>query len=981
MRLDQRDDAVRDRDGSHVIKPGAPASSTLIERLTTSDADERMPPPDSGKKPLTPAQIQRIAEWIRQGAHWSKHWAYQPPQRPALPAVEQRALVSNPIDAFVLARLEPRGWTLAPEADRTTLIRRLYLDLLGLPPSPEEVDAFLADDAPDAYRRLVDRLLDSPHYGERWARIWLDAARYADSDGFEKDKPRSVWFYRDWVIRAFNDDMPYDRFIVAQIAGDLLPGATQDDRVATGFLRNSMLNEEGGIDPEEFRMQAMFDRMDAIGKSILGLTLQCGQCHHHKYEPFSQRDYYRMFAFLNNAHEAQPTVYTPQQQAKRQEILRRIAAIEDELKRAAPDWRKQMAAWEKQIASQHVPWEVVEITNAGDNNQRYLPQGDGSVLAQGYAPTRFVATFHATTKLPSIRSFRLELFTDPNLPAGGPGRAVDGQFALSEFQVTVESLQDPTKRRNVKFVRATADYANPPKELQAPYTDQQGKSSGKIGPVAFAIDGDNKTGWGVDAGPGRRNQDRQAVFVSDTDVAFEGGTKLIIRLAQHQGGWNSDDNQTLNLGRFRISVAPVEADADPVPRAVRRILAIPSDRRTPEQEAAVFSYWRTTVEAWKEANERIEAWWREHPEGTTQLELQERRTPRTTHILERGDFLKPRERVDAGTPAFLHPMPPSNEPARLAFARWLVARDSPTAARAIVNRVWQTYFGRGIVETAEDLGTTGSAPSHPALLDWLAVELMDHQWRLKPLHRAIVLSRTYRQTSRVGRERYERDPDNRWLARGARFRVDAETVHDIFLAAAGLLQRRVGGRSVYPPAPAFLFQRPVSYGPKSWPYDKDEQRFRRALYIFRFRSVPHPPLQAFDAPSGEYATVRRPRTNTPLQALVTLNEPLCFEAAQGLARRTLESKSKSMSDARRIDYAFRCCVARRPSGPERTVLLDLLDRQRARFRDKQLDAGKLLVDSFGRPIDPPGGVEPDEFAAWILVCRVMLNLDETVTRE
>ena len=979
LRLDRREDATAQRDEGAAIVPGKPEESALLRRLTTTDPDLVMPPPDSGKKKLSPKEVTLIRQWIAEGAPWSRHWAYEPPQRPPIPKTDVPQRIQTPIDAFVEAHWKEHGLEPAPRADRATLIRRLYLDLIGLPPSVEEVDAFLADDRPDAYERLVERLLESPHYGERWGRIWLDAARYADSDGFEKDKPRHVWFYRDWVIRALNEDMPYDQFIIEQIAGDLLPNATQDQIVATGFLRNSMLNEEGGIDPEEFRMQAMFDRMDAIGKAVLGITLQCGQCHHHKYEPFSQRDYYRIFAFLNNCHEAQPVVYTREQEVRRRQILAEIARIEQALRDEHPDWRQRLAKWEAAQKPPSVPWSILEITNAGDNNQRYYRQEDGSVLAQGYAPTRFDATFTATTRQAVIRSFRLELMTDPNLPAGGPGRAVDGQIALSEFKVVATSLADPTQKKTVRFVRATADYSNPPKQLQAPYTDAKGKSSGVIGPVELAIDGKNDTGWGIDAGPGRRNQNRHAVFVTDENVAFPGGTRLTIILSQRQGGWNSDDNQNLNLGRFRISVAPVEAEADPIPAKVRAILALPPSERTDSQWNALFSYWRTTVPQWSDANRRIEELWKQHPEGTTQFVLKERSVPRQTFVLERGDFLKPLDPVTPGVPDFLHPFSCQGRPTRLDFARWLVARESPTTARAIVNRLWQAYFGRGIVETSEDLGTTGSPPTHPRLLDWLAVELMDNNWSLKHIHRLIVSSAVYQRSSHVPEASYRADPDNRWLARGPRFRVDAEIVHDIVLAAAGLLRRDVGGRSVYPPAPEFLFQRPASYGPKTWAYDRDGQQYRRAIYTFRFRSVPHPPLQAFDAPSGEFSTVRRPRTNTPLQALVTLNEPLFFEAAQGLARRTLSRPQTD--DQARLVYAFRCCVARFPTDEELAVLRQLLQRQRTRFEQGKLDAASLLVDAYGRPSPRVDGVDDRELAAWTLVCRVLLNLDETITKE
>lgn len=977
LRLDSRDDAIADRDGTFAVKPGDPDASQILTRLTTSDADLAMPPADSGQKRLTSEEIDIVRRWIAEGAKWAQHWAFVAPTRTEAPSVTDKAWVKNPIDAFVLKRLEAEGITPSPKADRVTLQRRLSLDLIGLPPTIEELDQFLADDGPGAYKRQVERLLKSSHYGERWGRIWLDAARYADSDGFEKDKPRQVWFYRDWVINALNRDLPYDQFIIEQIAGDLLPNATQDQVVATGFLRNSMLNEEGGIDPEEFRMQAMFDRMDTVGKAILGFTVQCSQCHSHKYDPFTHRDYYSMFAFLNNSHEAQPTVYTSEQQQVRGDIAEQIEQIENKLQAEHPDWVEQMAAWEAKVRGDQPEWTMLPIENAGSGTQRYFRQEDGSLLAQGYAPTRFEAPFSVVTDLPELRSFRLEMLNHPNLPAGGPGRGFDGQFALTEFKVQAESVADPTKKITAKIVRATADFGNERKELGAPFVDDKGKSSGFTGPIDYAIDGDNSTAWGIDAGPGRRNQPRKAVFVADKNLAFPGDTKLTFTLGQRQGGSNSDNNETLNLGRFRISATSGEATADPLPAHVRQIIEVPATDRTPEQTATVFSYWRTTVADWADANEQIEALWKSHPEGTTQFVLQERDVLRNTHVLERGDFLKPTQEVSPNVPSFLHALPSDEHHNRLDFARWLVDRRSPTTARSIVNRVWQAYFGIGIVDTPEDLGSQGSNPSHPELLDWLAVELMESGWSLKHLHRLIVSSNTYQQSSAVRQDVASQidDPDNRLLSRGPRFRVDAEIVRDIFLAASGLLNDKVGGRSVYPPAPAFLFQRPASYGPKNWAYETDAEKYRRALYTFRFRSVPYPALQAFDAPSGEFSTVQRARSNTPLQALTTLNEPLFVECAQALARRALAEGGKSAQE--RLAFAFRCCVARRPTEQESKLLLNVLQQQTDRFSSNVANPVQLA----SKDASQVEGVTPAQVAAWTVVSRIILNLDETITKE
>jgi hypothetical protein len=908
-----------------------------------------------------------------------KHWAFQPPVRPALPKVSDPTWPRTGIDPFILARLDREGLRPAAPADKVTLLRRLSLDLIGLPPTPEEVDAFLADHSPAAYARKVERLLASPHHGERWGRHWLDAARYADSDGYEKDMSRNVWFYRDWVVGALNRDLPYDRFIIAQIAGDLLPGATQEQVVATGFLRNSMHNEEGGIDPEQFRMDAMFDRMDAVGKSILGLSIACAQCHNHKYDPLTQAEYYRLFAFLNNDHEAQRVVYTPAEQMQVAELRRRMAEIEAGLRRANPDWPERLARWEEAVKKGQPDWHVVRVHNAGDNSQRYLEQKDGSILAQGYAPTKFTTFMNGPSPLKTIRAFRLELLNDANLPCNGPGRSFMGTCALTEFQVEAVDVKDPKKKVQVKFVKATADYANPVRPLE-PNFDDRSKRKRVTGPVQFAIDGKDDTAWGIDAGPGRRNQPRQAVFVPDRPVELPGGMELRFRLRQMHGGWNSDDHMNNNLGRFRLSVTDAAgAVADTVPARVRAILAIPRERRTPAQVAAVFSHWRTTVPQFRKANEQIEALWRRWPAGSTTLTLQARAERRDTRLLKRGDFLQPTTPVAPGVPAFLHPLPANvGTPNRLALARWLVDRRSPTTARAFVNRVWQAYFGTGLVDTPEEFGIQASKPSHPELLDWLAVEFMESGWSIKHLHRLIVRSATYRQSARVTPERYARDPYNRLLARAPRLRVEGEVVRDVALAASGMLYRRLGGPSVFAPAPAFLFKPPASYGPFNWVEVTGPERYRRALYTFRRRSTPYPALQNFDVPVGESACVRRVRSNTPLQALTTLNETVFLECARGLAARAL--REGGSSDEGRLVRAFRLCVARRPTAEEKAELLGLLKRQRQRLAKGELDAVAIATGGAGKSA-LPAGLDPVDLASYTLLGRVLLNLDETITKE
>jgi hypothetical protein len=966
--------------GSAAIVPGNVAESELYQRITSAEDDQRMPPTKTGKA-LVPEEVARIKTWIEQGAEYQQHWAFVPPQRPPLPVVRDIGWCRTPIDRFILARLEAEGLKPSAEADKFTLVRRLGLDVVGLPPTIEQVDAFAADGCVSAYDKLVGSLFESPHFGERWGRIWLDAARYADSDGYEKDKSRQVYFYRDWVINALNHDLPYNRFIIDQIAGDLVPGATQDQVVATGFLRNSMINEEGGVDPEQFRMESMFDRMDCVGKGVLGLTIQCAQCHSHKYDPLTHDEYYGIFAFLNNADEANVAVYTRDQQVQKEQIEREIGDEEALIKRQYPGWEARMAAWEKRVGSDEPEWRVVrpKVDEESTGGAKYYPLEDGSMLVQGYAPTKHTVKMSVQTDLAAIAGIRLELLTDANLPMGGPGRSIKGTGALSEFRVEAAPADGKGPAIPFKFCRATADVNPPEAALEAIFDDKSGQKR-MTGPIAFAIDGKNETAWGIDIGPGRRNQARKAVFTAEKPLGFPGGTILTFYLAQNHGGWNSDDNQNCNLGRYRLAITTAaSATADPVPRAVRETLEIPTEQRTEAQRAAVFGYWRTTVPEFQEANARIESLWKRHPDGATQLALAERAKRRPTHLLERGDFLKPGKLIDPAVPTFLNPMPAGAPASRLSFARWLVDRQAPTTARSLVNRVWQAYFGTGLAATSEDLGLQCEPPSHPELLDWLAVEFMESGWSQKHLHRLIVTSAVYRQSSRPTPELLARDPYNRLLARGPRTRVDAELVRDIALAASGLLDPTVGGPSVCPPAPAFLFQPPTSYGPKIWREAAGPERYRRALYTFRYRSVPYPMLQAFDAPNGDFACVRRTRSNTPLQALTILNEPIFMECARALALRTLFEGGSCDHD--RLIYAVRRCLSRRPTEGESKTLLDLLDRQTKRFARPDAAPWALAANDPAKPPPLPAGTTAPQLAAWTAVARVLLNLDETITKE
>lgn len=580
-------DSDDDYAASGVIVAGDPEDSELISRIYSDDTDIQMPPIDSGKT-LSDEQKTLITAWIEQGAHYEKHWAFVAPSRPQIPRLQNENWVNNPIDSFVMARLESEGLHPSPQATPLALLRRSSLDLIGLTPTIEEIEEFESLSADEAYEKTVNRLLVSPHFGEKWAREWLDAARYADSDGYEKDLPRNVWMYRNWVIDALNNDMPYDEFLVEQIAGDLLTDPTQDELIATGFMRNSMTNREGGIDPEEFRMEAMFDRMDAIGKSVLGLTVQCAQCHTHKYDPITHTDYYRMFAFINNCDEAENTVYTEEQRLQRQQILREIEEIERDLQRGAPDWKQQMSQWEKSLVDQEDNWTIVRPDIDGSGGQKHYLLEDGSILAQGYAPPMLNSTFKVDIEQPNITAIRLELLNDPNLPRGGPGRSSLGLCALSELKAVVAPISNPQKKNDLKFVSATAD-VNPARQVLKRTTDDESKPDRFIGPVELAVDEDETTAWGIDIGPGRSNVPREAVFVLEKPIKSSKPLQLSITLVQSHGGKKITSARTNNLGRFRLSVSSARSPrANPIPPSIRELLQIPVRQRTPAQVALSF---------------------------------------------------------------------------------------------------------------------------------------------------------------------------------------------------------------------------------------------------------------------------------------------------------------------------------------------------------------------------------------------------------
>ncbi|MGE0101212.1 MAG: PSD1 and planctomycete cytochrome C domain-containing protein [Blastocatellales bacterium] len=962
LKLDSRATAMKGGISGTVIVPGAAAKSRLLHRIRGEGGEQRMP---LGGNPLTERQIGLIERWIAEGAVWPagaedqkdlpEHWAFVAPVRPKLPAV--RSAARNPIDNFIHARIEKAGLKPSPEADRTTLLRRLSLDLTGLPPSLDEIDAFLADASPDAWEKQIERLLASPHYGERWGRWWLDAARYADTNGFEKDLPRSIWPYRDWVIRAFNDDMPFDRFTIEQLAGDLMPRPTLDQIVATGFLRNSMLNQEGGVDPEQFRVEGLIDRVDAIGNAFLGLTVKCAQCHNHKFDPIKQSEYYQFYAFLNSDDE--PEIEVPDEKVveKRREIDSEIRKIEDRLISSTPDLDQRMAAWERAMAYDESQWTPLTDTDIhAIFGVKFEKLPDGSFLARGDNATANNYQIKARTKIRNITGFRIEYLTSPNLPRTGPGRDADGRFFVTEFIVDAAPVNAPNNAKRVVLRDPSVDFERPDF------------------PVRNVIDGDQKTHWSSDAGAGRKNQDRKMVFVASDAVGFDAGTELSFQLMQK----SSEQIKTPqpNIGRFRISVTTAPKPyADPVPSEIRRILNLPTAQRTQEQRRRIFSFYRTTVTAWAEENSAIDKLLDEWPYGATTLALTPRQWPRETRVFRRGDWKRPGDAVAPDTPSFLHAFPKDEPRNRLGLAKWVIDRRNPLTARVIVNRIWGQYFGEGLVSTPEDFGLRCETPANQQLLDWLAVEFIESGWSIKHLHRLIAGSAVYRQSSRVTPELLEKDPTNNLIARAPRIRAEAEIIRDIALTASGLLSRKIGGPSVYPPIPDGVLS--LGYGgAMPWPTGKGEDRYRRGMYTFWKRNVPYPAQLVFDQPIGDFSCTRRLRSNTPLQALTTLNDQTFVEFAQGLALRVW--KEGGETDAEKMIYAFRLCTGRRPDEVELKKLLALLDDQKPLFAG---NTARAVYVSSSNPAMLPEGVDLHSIAPWVMVARVLLNLDETITKE
>lgn len=953
LRLDESKAALAGGDSGPVIVPGKASESVLIARVTATDPDEMMPPAKEQKR-LSATEQQLLKDWIDQGAKYQVHWAFTPPVKRPLPATG----TDQPIDAWVRKGWKEQQLTPAPEADPEVLCRRLYLDLIGLPPTLKELEEYKRV----GHAATVETLLASPRYGEKWARHWLDVARYSDTNGYEKDLQREQWIWRDWVIKALNDDMPYDRFIIEQIAGDLLPGATQDQIVATGFLRNSMINEEGAIVPEQFRMVEMFDRVDCIGKAVMGLTTQCAQCHSHKFDPLTHTEYYGLFAFLNNSYEAQSWVYNPEQQRLIEQLQATINQQVEEAKKRVSDWQVAVKQWSEQLATAQPAWEPIAFTElasvSGLNHPTQL--GDGSVLMLGH--TSADVFLIGSPELNGATGLRLEALTHGDLPFRGPGRSKIGTWSINELEAFIQP-PDSQEWQKLKLVNASADFSEPEE------ADKDNKR--RSGPVTLLIDGSDTTAWEADRGPGIRNQAGVAVVQFEKPLEVPAGTKL--KIAMRTG-------DMLGCGRFSLTRNPAPSAAS-VAHAAVLASQRPEAERTEAEQRAIFFAWMASREELKGPTAEIAAQWARTPNGLTSvLHLLERTgdAQRPTHRLERGAWDQPQEEVAPHTPAIFHPLDESLPRNRLGFANWLVDRRSPLAARVAVNRIWQVVFGEGLVETAEDFGTRAPLPEHPELLDWLAVDMMDHDWSQKHIVSLLVNSETYKQDSQVTPDGLEKDPRNRYLARGPRFRADAEVIRDIAMSVSGLISHKIGGPSVIPPVPQNVLDYNYTY-PSYWKPATGPERYRRTLYGFRKRSMPDPVMSNFDAPNGDFSCARRVRSNTPLAALTGLNEPVFFECAQALGLRIL--REGGSDDRSRADFAFQLCTSRKPLLQERDEILKLLQSRRERLADGWLNPREIVTGDPAKLPELPGGTSPQDAAAWALVARVLLNLDETITKN
>ncbi len=991
LRLDSLDAARKGgKSGEPAITPGHPEKSEVMKRLLTTDADDHMPPAEFHKV-LTKAQIALVEQWIKEGAEYQGHWAFQTPVKPAVPTIPAGG---NAIDAFLAQGLAAKGLKPNGDAPKATLLRRAALDLTGLPPSDADLQAYLADSSSNAWSKALDRLMASPHYGENMAMQWLDFARYADSNGFQSDTQRTMWPYRDWVIKAFNDNKPFDAFTVEQLAGDLLPHATRDQIVATAFHRNHRLNGEGGRIVEEWFAENVIDRIETTGSTWMGLTMNCCRCHDHKYDPISQKEFYQFFAYFNSNEESgvlgefggagttrrggntYPTLSLPtdEQQRKIDETMAALTAAEAALKAIPTSQPERFAKWlERQRAAfskEGVAWQALsgEKVSAKENAE-FKRLDDGSWLVSGGTAAKESYTVEANLAPGLLTAVRLEALPDDSLPNKSLGRAFNGNFVLSAFEVQLKTADG--KSTALPLVKAEADY------------DQPGWSIAKLAPTPMtkgnAKKADTgKSGWAIGGNLSENRVPRKAIFtIAPTSIPT--GAKLVL-VMRHESFANH------SIGRFRLNVSGqdpklLSLKTDPAAEAARRLLAKPADQLTKADNQALVKLFADSPEhpraqaiakvaAAKMASEAAQG------EPVNVMVMKELPKPRDAFVLLRGEYDKIGPKVERALFRALPPMPAGEPNNRLGFARWLVSGTHPLTGRIWVNRSWERFFGIGLVKTSENFGSQAEWPSNPELLDWLAIEFVERKWDMKAMQKLIMSSSAYRRSAAVTAEMLEKDPDNRLLARGPRFRLPAEVIRDQALWTAGLLVDKQGGPSVKPYMPEAVWDETSVYGDmRNYKADTGEGLWRRSLYTIWKRTAAPPTMLLFDSAGREVCTVKRSRSNTPMQALSLLNEVTFVEAARKLAEQSLRQPGDN--DAK-LAWTFRKVVRRDATPAELAVLRKGLDKRLATYAADATLAPKLLATGLS-PAAP--NLDRNQLAAWTATANILLNLDETVTRE
>ena len=949
MRLDTKLGLFNDN--ASAISPGNLKKSPLAERILSQDPDFRMPPASANKN-LTEAEVQLLTRWIKRGAQYEPHWAFQPPQSTPPKEVRKSDWGHNSIDNYIARQLHTAGLQPSAPADPYTLTRRLYLDLIGIPPTPDEVEqamtsVFSQDGAINQteYGKLVDRLLKRPQYGERWARRWMDLARYADTNGYEKDRDRDMWPYRDWIIQAINSGMAFDQFTIEQIAGDMLPNATPAQRVATGFHRNTMLNEEGGIDPLEFRFYAMTDRVATTGTTWLGLTTGCAQCHTHKYDPITHRQYYQFMAFMNNTDEPELDIPDAKLDKQHTDNLERANILSKQLLEKHPLKGAQLddkfLTWLDKQRARARHWTTLSPASLKANLPHLQLEQDDIILASGDSTKHDIYELEFDVKHDSVRAIRLEALPDARLPNYGPGmtnyEGTIGDFFLTEFELYRGG-------ERVKLDKAVHSYA-------------KNRYGNRDTSAQLMIDGDIQTGWSVHNGQGQRH----VSVLSPIDPIRAGRWKLVMHFGRHFSS---------SLGKFRLSVATDNKPLSAVelPSASEKLLDIRDEELTPEQRDVLFTQFLLQTPELKEHADRIVTL-QKKPRYQRALVMQERpeQNPRPTYRHHRGEFLSPREEVTAEPLNFLHDYPGGTPRNRLGFAKWLVSPENPLTSRVVVNRQWDAFFGQGLVVTLDDFGFQGSPPSHPLLLDHLATQLLANQWSIRWLHKYIVSSATYQQSSRVRTDALRIDPNNTWLSYFPRMRLDAEIFRDSILQSSGILSVKMFGPPVRPLQPAGIAA--AAYGSPKWTPSTGEDRYRRSLYTYTKRTAPFAMFNTFDAPSGESCTAKRNRSNTALQALTVLNDVMFLDVAKQLGTKLSRLQSTPKVKTER---AFMRILCRPPTELElRTVqkyYQSLVDEYKASPKEATAFVGIEGQDAV-------------DAAAWTGVVRVLFSTDEAINKN